>query len=121
MFGNVELERKILEQTYDGVMDVYGFSNEQTASGATRPVEKKLHTGISCALSANQQADTTQTDASADVNKRYTVFCSPDVAIPAGCRLVVTQYGAARDYCCSGVPNVYPTHQEISVLLEERT
>lgn len=120
MFGNVKLERRILEQTYDGVMDVYGYGDELTQSGATRTVEKQLYTGISCALSANQQADTTQTDASANVNQRYTVFCGPDIVIPAGCRLVVTQYGAARDYCCSGVPNVYPTHQEISVLLEKR-
>lgn len=120
MFGNIAMERRILEQTYDGVMDVYGFTDEQTESGVTRPVEKPLYTGIPCALSANRQADTTQTDASAEVNQRYTVFCAPDVAIPAGCRLVVTQYGVARNYCCSGVPNVYPTHQEISVLLEER-
>ncbi|MDO5785373.1 MAG: hypothetical protein Q4P20_09975 [Eubacteriales bacterium] len=120
VFGNVALERRILEQTYDGVMDVYGYGDELTQSGATRPVEKQLYTGIACGLSASTQADTTQTDASADVNQRYIVFCAPEIEIHPGCRIVITQYGVTREYTCSGMPNVYPTHQELSVLLEER-
>lgn len=120
VFGNVALERRILEQTYDGVMDVYGYGDELTQSGATRPVEKRLHTGIPCGLSASTQADTTQTDAFADVQQRYTVFCAPGIEIPPGCRVVITQYGVTREYTCSGMPNVYPTHQELSVFLEDQ-
>ncbi|MDO4173714.1 MAG: hypothetical protein Q4D42_03020 [Eubacteriales bacterium] len=120
MLGNVALERRILERTYDGVMNVYGYGDELTQSGATRPVEKQLHTKIPCGLSASGQADTTQTDASADVDQRYIVFCAPEIEAPPGCRVVITQYGVTRDYTCSGMPNVYPTHQELTVLLEDR-
>lgn len=41
------------------------------------------------------------------------LFLSPDVAIPAGCRVTVTHQGNQLDYASSGLPGVFTNHQEI--------
>ena len=51
MLGNPELERALLEQTYDGVMTVTGVS-KQTVNGETVVTpDAVLHEDIPCALS----------------------------------------------------------------------
>lgn len=45
------------------------------------------------------------------------LFISPDVAIKAGSKIIVTQHGRTTEYSNSGVPAVYPTHQEIMLTL----
>ena len=48
------------------------------------------------------------------------VFLPPDVELPAGCRVVISQHGATREFISSGEGVVYPTHQEV-VLTREGT
>lgn len=52
----------------------------------------------------------------------YLRFCKehpipPDVVIKAGSKIIVTQHGRTTEYSNSGVPAVYPTHQEIMLTL----
>ena len=47
------------------------------------------------------------------------LFISPDVLIKAGSKIIVTQHGRTTEYSNSGVPAVYPTHQEIMLTLFE--
>lgn len=65
-------------------------------------------------------AATVQTDTAAALSQGVKVFLSPNVSIKAGSKLTVTQNGVTTAYKSSGVPAVYPTHQEIILTLFER-
>lgn len=123
MFGNAMLERRILEQTYDGVMDIWTTEFKTSETGEDKPEKSVLLSEIPCALSklsASADAVTAQTNAAADISQIYIIFCSPDIAIPAGSWITVKQDNMIRAFKCSGKPFLYPTHQELTVLLEEQ-
>lgn len=48
------------------------------------------------------------------------MFVSPDVTIKPGSMLTVAQNGVTTEYTSSGVPAVYPTHQEIILELSDK-
>ena len=56
-------------------------------------------------------------DPVATVSQSVKLFISPDVVIKAGSKIIVTQHGRTTEYSNSGVPAVYPTHQEIMLIL----
>lgn len=56
-------------------------------------------------------------DPVATVSQSVKLFISPDVVIKAGSKIIVTQHGRTTEYSNSGVPAVYPTHQEIMLTL----
>ena len=115
MLGNPELERALLEQTYDGVMTVTGTSKETVVTP-----DAVLHENIPCALSFSGTPDS-KTDAnSSQISYQATIYCAPDLAVPAGCRIAVQQYGATYRLKYSGESAVYPTHQQLSAVREER-
>lgn len=120
MLGNPELERTLLEQAYDGVMTVIGTS-KQTVNGETVvTADAVLYENIPCALSFSGTPDS-KTDAnSGQISYQATIFCAPELAIPAGCRIVVQQYGVICHFKYSGESAVYPTHQQLSAVREER-
>ena len=66
-----------------------------------------------CKLSFETLKSAVQTDSAATVAQITKLFVSPDVSIRAGSKITVTQDGVTTDYTRSGVPAVYPTHQEI--------
>ena len=47
------------------------------------------------------------------------LFISSDIVIKSGSKLTVTQTGVTTAYTGSGVPAVYPTHQETILELFE--
>lgn len=65
--------------------------------------------------------NSTKQSESASVMEQVTkLLIPPDVAIKPGSKITVTQAGKTADYTYSGVPAVYPTHQEIMMELFER-
>lgn len=120
MLGNPELERALLEQTYDGVMTVTG-TRKQTLNGETVVMpDVVLHENIPCALSFSGTPDS-KTDAnSGQISYQATIYCAPELTISAGCRIAVQQYGATYRLKYSGESAVYPTHQQLSAVREER-
>lgn len=59
----------------------------------------------------------------AAVQQAVKLFLSPDVVIPAGCKIVVTRPNDLTRqfvYTCSGEPGVFSDHQEINLTLFER-
>ena len=120
MFGNPELERALLEQTYDGVMTVTG-SQKQNVDGETIVTpDAILYDGQPCALSFSGTPDGAQGEDAGEIAYQGTIFCAPDLNIPAGCRITVTQYGATYALRYSGEGIVYPTHQQLSVIRKGR-
>ena len=73
-----------------------------------------------CRLSYSNVSAVDQTEAAAKTAQVTKLFLSPDTQIKSGSKITVTQAGITRAYECSGVPAVYPTHQEIVLTLSER-
>ena len=102
MLGNPELERALLEQTYDGVMTVTGTSKQEVGGETVVTPDAVLHENIPCALSFSGTPDS-KTDAnSGQISYQATIYCAPDLAVPAGCRIAVQQYGATYRLKYSG-------------------
>lgn len=120
MLGNPALERKWLEMTYDGMMTVAG-SRKTVADGETIVTpDAVLYEDQPCGLSFSGTPDGTQGEDAGEIAYQGTIFCAPELNIPAGCRIAVTQYGVTYALRYSGEGIVYPTHQQLSAVREER-
>ena len=104
------MARKAQEETYDGKCTVTEF----------QPIKDPKTKITSCRLSYSNVSAVDQTEAAAKTAQVTKLFLSPDTQIKSGSKITVTQAGITRAYECSGVPAVYPTHQEIVLTLSER-
>ena len=116
-----EAARKAIESTYFGtltVMEMKKIKDEDSKLTKTEPVV--VLKNQPCRLSFETLKATIQSDSAAAITQVTKLFVSPDVSITPGSKITVTQEGMTTDYTSSGVPAVYPTHQEIILELFER-
>lgn len=73
-----------------------------------------------CSLSFEKLQSAIQSNSAAAIIQITKLFVSPEITIKAGSKITVSQDGVTTDYTCSGIPAVYPTHQEIMLDLWER-
>lgn len=79
--------------------------------------EKPLLQDQPCKLSF-ETLTSTEGDAVAMVSQSVKLFLTPDVVIPAGCKVIVTRPNALErvfTYSSSGEPGVFSNHQEIDL------
>lgn len=115
------LARKAQEATYDGrctVMEHQKVKDPKTK--ITTEKEVAVLEDEPCRLSYSSVSAVDQTESAAKTAQVTKLFLSPDVMIMPGSKITVMQSSVTRDYEASGVPAVYPTHQEIVVKLSER-
>lgn len=106
--------RKAIESTYTGVMTVSEMQSvKDPNTHITHSEEVVILENQPCNLSFESIAAAVQTDTAAAISQSVKVFLSPDITIKAGSKLTITQNGVTTAYKSSGVPAVYPTHQEI--------
>lgn len=106
--------RKAIEATYFGTLTVTEMKKEKDAkTKLTKTEPVVVLENQPCKLSFETLKSAVQTDSAATVAQITKLFVSPDVSIRAGSKITVTQDGVTTDYTGSGVPAVYPTHQEI--------
>lgn len=113
--------RKAIESTYTGLLTVTEHGkvrNEQTK--LTEFEDRLVLENQPCRLSFESVAPVQQSETVAAVSQTVKLFISPDVVIKPGSKLTVTQNGVTTDYTGSGIPAVYPTHQEIMLDLFRR-
>lgn len=73
-----------------------------------------------CKLSYEQITQAVQGDV-ASISQVIKIFLAPEVEIKEGSKItVITKAGITADYKQSGIPAVYPTHQEIVLEAFER-
>ena len=112
--------RKAIEATYFGTLTVTEMKKGMDAKTKLTKAEPVVTLeNQPCKLSFETLKSAVQTDSAANIAQVTKLFVSPDVSIRAGSKITVTQDGVAADYTCSGVPAVYPTHQEIVLELFE--
>lgn len=108
--------RKALESLWKGTCTVWIREEIQN------PVNKRTEFGEAavyedqpCKLSIETITTTNENNNAASVTQKVKLFIAPEVNIPAGSKITVTQNGKTADYEKSGEPGIYTNHQEISL------
>lgn len=109
--------RKAVESTYAGVVTVSEYKKVKDPNTALTSYKEVVVLNQPCSLSFESIAAAVQTGTVATVSQAVKLFLSPDITIKPGSKIKVTQTGVTTEYKSSGVPAVYPTHQEIMLEL----
>lgn len=110
--------RRALEATYTGRCTIIVHQNvTDDDTGLTSSAEKIETEDVPCKASFEKLAAVAQTETAAAAVQSVKLFLAPEVRVGSGSKIVVTQEGVTSEYCASGVPAVYPTHQEIMLEL----
>lgn len=104
--------REILESTYHGVADIYHYP-QMERDGITEGKRTMLYEGVRCALSKSSLNKSMMTGGSNRIAYDAVLFCSPELDIPAGCEMEISQDGMQHCYKNTGEGFKYPSHQEI--------
>ena len=110
--------RAAIEKLYIGtltVTELRSVTDEKTKLTDQEPVVTL--TGQPCRLSTESSSAASVSDHVTKVSQSLKVFLSPDVQVPPGSKLTITQNGVTIDYALSGPPAIYATHQEVPVEL----
>lgn len=111
---NYRRYRKELEKTYEGTCTVAVYAPyKDPVTKQTKHQEVQIFTDQPCRKSFKNIASVDSIDPAARVVQVIALFLSPELTIPPGSKITVTQSGEPADYTRSGEPAVYPTHQEI--------
>jgi hypothetical protein len=105
--------RKVIENTYNGKCTVTEHQKVVKNDHSTGFEDVVVYEDISCRLSFENITTTNQTDTANALVQTIKLFISPDIEIKPGSKISVIQDNVNADYKCSGVPAIYPTHQEI--------
>ena len=108
------MHRKAIEATYDGTCRIYGMKPiRDPVTKVTRQEETLVQDGIACHLSYSSTALAAGSDTVTGVAQTIKLFLAPELVVPPGCRIEVTQQGRTESYAQSGKAAVYSSHQEI--------
>ncbi len=112
----VNAQRKALERLWKDRCTVYHrVKVTDPKTKLTDFEEKPLLQDQPCKLSF-ETLNSTDGDHVATVAQSVKLFISPDVEIPAGCKIVVTRFNDLErtfTYSRSGEPGIFTNHQEI--------
>lgn len=112
--------RKAIESTYFGLVTVSEYQKvKDPVTALTSYKEVVVLENQPCKLSFESITTAVQTEAATTISQATKLFIAPDITIKPGSKLTVTQTGVTTAYTGSGVPAVYPTHQEIMLELFE--
>lgn len=105
-----------IEWTYDKLFDVYEMQSYTKPNGADA---KRLTVTIenqTCRISINKRQNTAQGEGNLNTNS-HILFCSPDVEIPTGSKIVLksSTLDSGQKYESTEEPMKYASHQEVQV------
>ena len=110
--------RKAYESLYTGVCDIITYGKVLRENKTTGMAERVLVADEPCRISFSSFPTV---DAQANLATRQAqnvkLFINPDIEIPPGSKVVVTQDGLTVEYSASSERAHYPTHQEINLSL----
>ncbi|MEK3973720.1 hypothetical protein [Psychrobacillus sp. FSL K6-1267] len=106
--------RNAIETLYKGICTVQIWMEvEDPVTHVSSFQEVPLLTKQKCRLSFEKQMTTTNTVGPAVIAQTTKLFIAPELDIPAGSKITVTQEGRTLDFARSGEPAIYSNHQEI--------
>lgn len=113
MVKELEKAKKAIQSLWTGVCNIFGFKDVEDKYGATTHAEVTLFENLPCRLSFKNISQTSQTESFAVSSQVVKLFITPEVYVPPGSMIEVTQNGVTRKYKHSGITAVYTNHQEI--------
>ena len=113
MVKELEKAKKTIQSLWTGVCNIFGFKDVEDEYGATSHAEVMLFENLPCRLSFKNISQTSQTESFAVSSQVVKLFIAPEVYVPPGSVIEVTQNGVTRKYKHSGISAVYTNHQEI--------
>lgn len=111
---------KAIQSLWDGRATITvreGVLDERT--GRTEPVERVTASELPCRISFTTVKSTEPDEEAARVAQTVTLYIDPDLVIPEGSKITVTQNQVTTDYERSGKAAVYTDHQEVPLELWE--
>lgn len=112
--------KKAIQSLWDGRATITvreGVLDERT--GRTEPVECVTASELPCRISFATVKSTEPDEEAARVAQTVTLYIDPDLVIPEGSKITVTQNQVTADYGRSGKAAVYTDHQEVPLELWE--
>ena len=109
--------RAAIQSLYDGKCTVTVRQEYEKDNGATGFQEIVLIEDEPCRLSFSNISSTKEGEVAASISQVTELFISPELDIPSGSKITVTQNGESVDYTKSGVKAKYETHQQIILQL----
>lgn len=106
--------RAALEKLWKGTCTVtVRIEQLNPVTKRTEFIEQPLVENQPCKLSIETITTTNPTDNAAQLTQKVKLFLIPEINIPAGSKITITQNGKTADYEKSGEPGVFTNHQEI--------
>lgn len=103
--------RKVLERGYTGTFTVTERKKVVRADHSTGFAEVQTVTDNPCRLSFTTSPAAGDGD-TATLTQSVKLFCAPEIIVPEGSRITVTQNGVTEEYARSGMVAMYDTHAE---------
>ena len=113
MVKELEKAKKAIQSLWTGICNIFGFKDVEDKYGVTNLAEVTLFENLPCRLSFKNISQTSQTESFAVSSQVVKLFIAPEVYVPPGSVIEVTQNGITRKYKHSGISAVYTNHQEI--------
>jgi len=119
MVDELKQAREAIQSMWTGVCNIFWFKDSKNKYGTVVSEVKELYKNIPCRLSFKNISQTEQTESVAKTSQVVKLFIAPEVYVPPGSIVEVTQNGITRKYKHSGISAVYTNHQEIILDVEQ--
>lgn len=108
-----------IKSMWNGLCTIYKNEKSKNKYGIVAFKKVEIYKNEPCHLSFENVSQADQTELGANVSQVVTLFISPEVYIPPGSTIEVTQNNVTRRYKNSGISAVYTNHQEIILEAEQ--
>lgn len=107
--------RKAIEKLYTHTCSVVIKEKIKKPDYSTGFIEKTLLEDQPCRISFSNISTVNETSHSGLKQQTIKLFIAPEINIKEGSKIIVNHDGIESLFSKSGVPAVYPTHQEINL------
>ena len=111
--------REEIQSMWDGLCTAYEHKKSKDKYGIVNSEKVEFCRDVPCRLSFKTISQAEQTELGANVSQVVKLFISPEVYIPPGSTIEVTQNNVTRRYRHSGISAAYTNHQEIVLEAEQ--
>ena len=109
-----------IERMYEGVCTIT-VKESYKENGVTRTRDAIYCEKQKCRLSYQSSSASDETDTVSTSYQIIKLFIAPEIEIPEGAKIEVTQHGRTETYKRSGKPMIYSNHQEVILDRLEKT
>lgn len=108
-----------IKSMWNGLCTIYKNEKSKNKYGIVAFKKVEIYKNEPCHLSFKNISQAEQTGLGANVSQVVKLFISPEVYIPPGSTIEVTQNNVTKRYKHSGISAVYTNHQEIVLEVEQ--